>query len=545
VSGARRCSVALAILVVLASCTGNGPGSGPGTGATPGVSAEPTPTGTFAPDVFTEDDKVLAVAINEPSTLDPLRLQDPGSFMVARQLYEGLTRWDPVEEQVVPAIAEGWNTSDGGRTWLFRLREGTTFHDGSPVTAQDFVFAFDRIAQKINASELAYTLEKVEGFDKVNGTGRQDHLAGLQAIDERTLGIRLIERYNDLPALLTHPALVPLPEPAVDDIDSFLSQPIGNGPFRIAEAWSPGQPVVLQSFVGYIDTPEIDGIRFLPYTDAATSWIQFVRGELHAAEVPIGQVQAAQQVFGDEAFKPLLAGYYYGFNLRSAQLKDRRLRIAVNRAIDRQAIATDVFKDTMIPARGVIPEGMPGFQENTCATLCAYDPAAAKKMVRAVPRRHRSVVVEYTRGEPHEQVAEAVRGYLEDAGLKVTLKDYDFSSYLRRLRDGKQAVYRLGWIAEYPVPDVFLWSLFASRSPDNHSGFKNKRLDGLLAQAHAEESDDLRLQHYVEAERLILAEAPIVPIGSFMSYWAVQPEVEGITFDTMGGFDAAGVTLEE
>jgi peptide/nickel transport system substrate-binding protein/oligopeptide transport system substrate-binding protein len=379
----------------------------------------------------------------------------------------------------------------------------------------------------------------------VNGTGRARHLSGLQAIDDRTLGIRLTEPYNDLPTLLTHPALVPLPKDAVDDIDSFLSQPVGNGAFRIAEAWAPGQPVVLQSYVGYIDTPEIDGIRFLPYTDAATSWIQFVRGELDVAEVPVGQIKAAAQVFGDEQFKPLLAGYYYGFNLQSKALKERRLRVAINRAIDRQKIATDIFKDTLVPARGVVPEGMPGFDEDTCGALCTYAPAEAKRLVGAIPRKKRTVVVEYTKGEPHDQVAEMVRGYLEAAGLKVTLKDFDFSTYLKRLRDGRQAVYRLGWLAEYPVPDVFLWSLFSSRSPDNHSGFKDKKVDALLAKAHAEESDDLRLQHYVEAERLILSQAPIVPIGSFMSYWAAQPGVNGVAFDTMGGFDAAGVTLED
>jgi oligopeptide transport system substrate-binding protein len=540
----RHLAAAAAALLLLAACTGGGLDGDNRPSPVADPTATPSPTGTFATDVFSEEDQVLAVAINEPSTLDPLRLQDPGSFMVARQLYEGLTRWDPVEERPVPAIADGWNTSDGGRTWLFRLREGTTFHNGDPVTAQDFVFAFDRIAQKANASELAYTLEKVDGFNKVNGTGKADHLTGLRAIDELTLKIRLSERYNDLPALLTHPALVPLDKEVVED-DSFLSEPMGNGPFRIAEAWAPGQPVLLESFVGYIDSPEIDGIRFLPYADAATSWIQFVRGELHAAEVPVGQVEAAAQVFGDEAFKPLLAGYYYGFNLRSKQLKSRRLRIAINRAIDRQEIATDIFKDTMTPARGIVPEGMPGFSEDTCARLCSYAPATAKRLVRSIPRKQRSIVVEYTKGEPHNQVAKAVRSDLEDVGLKVTLKDYDFSSYLRRLRDGDQSVYRLGWIAEYPVADVFLWSLFSSRSPDNHSGFKSKRVDALLNRAHAEESDDLRLQRYVEAERSILAQAPIVPIGSFVSYWATQPEVEGIAFDTMGGFDAAGVTLEE
>ena len=243
-AGLRALVCLVAALGLLASaCTGGG--AAPNAGGSP-TAPEVGPEDVTPPDpeqtsqVFDESDTVLNVAISEPATLDPMRIQDPGSVLVARQLYEGLTRWDPVEEEVVAATAESWRVSNGGRTFTFKLRPGMTFHDGSPVTAQDFVYAFDRIAQKENASDLAYTLDRVSGFTEVNQLGRGRHLAGLVAPSELILVIRLDEPFYDFPAVLTHPALVPLSKTRVQSIDDFLAAPVGNGPFKIAEAWSPG-----------------------------------------------------------------------------------------------------------------------------------------------------------------------------------------------------------------------------------------------------------------------------------------------------------------
>lgn len=538
----------LSLALLFSACTGDE--TGPGAGATPTIPEEGAEDDVTPPDpeqtsqVFEPTDDVLNVAISPPSTLDPLRIQDPGSVLVARQLYEGLTRWDPVEEKVVPAAAESWRVADGGRTFIFKLRDGMTFHDGSPVTAKDFVYAFDRIALKENASDLAYTLDRVAGFTEVNQLGRSRHLAGLLAQTPSILVIRLAEPFYDFPAVLTHPALVPLSRKRVERIDEFLAAPVGNGPFKIAEAWSPEQPVILEAFPGFIETPDLDGIRFLPYPDAAASWLQFRDSGLDVAEVPAGQIENATQRYGEQGFKPFLASYYYAFNLQAKDLKNIKLRRAVNRAIDRDEIASTVYNGTLSPARGIVPDGMPGFQENICLRVCRYAPEAAKSLVSKLKPKDRRVTLEFTKGDPHDDVARMVEGDLEEAGFRVTLRGFGFSKFLRRLRDGEQSVYRLGWIAEYPTPDVFLTALFGSGSPDNHTGFSSARVDQLLAQARAERSDSRRLQLYIQAEKEILAQEPIVPIGSFVTHWAAQERVKDIYFDVMGGFDAVNVFVE-
>ena len=542
---ARTKALVCALSFVLVACTGGEEAPGPDATAGGEETLAESPLGapSTPPPIFEPDDSVLNVAIPEPATLDPMRIHDPGSALVARQLFEGLTRWDPVVEKVRGAAAESWKASPDGTTFVFKLRPGMSFHDGTPVTARDFVFAFDRIALKESAADLAYTLADIAGFAEVNGSGTARHLAGLSAPNDLTLLVRLSRPNHDLPAVLTHPGLVPLPRAAVSDVDTFLTEPTGNGPYQIAEAWAPGESVTLESFPGFIETPDLDGLRFLAYPDAAASWVDFVRGELDVAEVPAGQIQDAEEQFGSEGFTPFLKSEYYGLNLRSPSLKNRSLRKAINHAIDRRAIARTVYKGTLEPPRGIVPNGMPGFQENLCVEFCAYDRAAARKLVRKVPRRARKVTLDYTKGGPEEDVARFVADDLRAVGLRVRSTAYRFPSFLRRIQSGRQGIYRLGWIAEYPVADAFLTPLFSSASPDNHSGFSSAAVDRLLDEAHRSRSEGKRLQLYAEAEKAILRAVPIVPLGHFESHWAAQKDVRGIKFDVMGGFDAAEVFL--
>jgi oligopeptide transport system substrate-binding protein len=542
--------LALTLAFAGASCTNDAQSAGPqptlptlpteSSSPTPSASPEATPTG----EVFTEADQVLKVAIPDPATLDPMRIQDPGSTLIARQLFEGLTRWDPQQEAVVPAAARSWKVTRRGRVFTFKLRGGMTFHDGTPVTARDFEFAFNRIADKKNASDLAYTLELVDGFVAFNQLGRGKKLRGITAPNDRTLVIELSEPLYDFPAVLTHPGLVPVSKDSVKDIDEFLRTPVGNGPFEIAKPWTPGDEVVLGAFEDFYEPPALDGIEFIPFVDAAESWIDFDNGDLDVAEVPVGQIEPAAETYGDDGYKPLLAGYYFGLNVRSKALENVRLRLAINHAIDRAAIATDIYRDNMLAPRGIVPTGLPGFSDSgACEGICEYRPRTAARIVSRLPRRARRIRLDFTAGKPHAQVARAVKADLEEAGLEVKIESYGFTKYLRRLRAGKQQMYRLGWIAEFPVPDVFLSSLFESDAPDNHSGFDSRRVDSLLRKAHAESSELKRVELYRKAERTILKQAPIVPLGSFVTHWAAQPRVEGIDFDVMGGFDAAGISL--
>jgi oligopeptide transport system substrate-binding protein len=523
----------------------------PAPGATPTAlesvrAATPRSTPAGEENAGRDDDRdVVRVAISPPATLDPMRLADPGSVLVVRQLFEGLTRWDPVGRWVVPAAAASWTVSDGGTTFEFKLREGMTFHNGTPVTARDFKFAFNRIARKSNASDLAYTLDRVQGFVEFNQLGQGSGLKGVTAVDDLTLRIRLSEPHYDFPAVLTHPGLVPVPRDAVRETNRFVRAPIGNGPFRIADQWEPGGDVVLDAYAGNKGRPAIDRIHFVPYANPADSWSSFERGQIDIAEVPLGEFGDASETYGSDGTMPFLAGYYYGVNLRAGALRDIRLRRAVNFAVDRATIADEVYGGNMQVPRGVVPRGMPGFDGDVCESLCAFAPDKARSLVEKLPKKSRSVRLEFTKGRPHGEVARIVAQDLRDAGLRVKLRRFEFGEYLTHLTRGSGRMYRYGWLAEYPDPDVFLTPLFDSGSPENYSGFQSDVVDGLLDRARAEIDPVRRLDLYRRAEREILKRVPVIPIGSFVTHWAAQARVAGLEFDTVGGFDLVNASIED
>ena len=229
--------------------------------------------------------------------------------------------------------------------------------------------------------------------------------------------------------------------------------------------------------------------------------------------------------------------------MASPALKDVNLRKAINFGIDRARIARSIFQGTLQEARGIVPWGLPGFQENLCLALCDHAPDRAEAFLRKVARKDRKIVIDHTTGEPTASVVASVRKDLRSIGIDVRTKAHDFPEFLRLLQGGDQEAYRLGWFAEFPTPDVFLDPLFRSTSSDNHSGYSSASVDSLLARAHRAPSAGKRLALYIEAEKQILRSFPVVPIGSFLSHWAVQPQVENIAFDVMGGFDGTEVDL--
>jgi oligopeptide transport system substrate-binding protein len=473
-----------------------------------------------------------------------MRIADPGAVLVARQLYEGLTRWDPARRRVVPAAARSWRASRGGRVFTFILRRNMTFHDGSPVTAASFRRAFDRIARKPNRSDLAYTLEGVEGFFAVHGTGKRKRLSGVEALSRLRLRITLTRPSYELPTVLTHPGLVPLPRLAFHSPARFRRRPIGNGPFALVRRWRPSAPVRLEAFEGALRPPRLDGLRFVPFRDAAASWVPFTAGELDVAEVPAGEIASARESFGVRGFVPLAAGLFFGLNVRSPAMRDRAVRAALSHAIDRRAIARDIFKGTLVGPSGIVPAGLPGFGPRRCP-ICRYAPARARAAVRRLEPRLRRITVDFDADRLQRRVAGRIKADLERAGFDVRLRAWPIDRYLLVLARREAAMYRFGWIAEYPTAEAFLAPLFGSRSPDNHSGFASKRVDTLLRRARAEPSARRRLALYRRAEKTILRDAPVVPLGSFRMRWAAQPDVRGLRFDATGGFDAATVRLAD
>ena len=332
----------------------------------------------------------------DPYTLDPRFLADEQGQLIADALFDPLVRLDEHFE-VVAGAAERWEMSEDGTELTFHLREAS-FHDGTPVTAEDFVRTFARIADGTAdpRSFLAYLLAPVAGFDAAQAAGAP--LAGVEALDARTLRIRLSVPDRSFLTTLADPSLVPVPVTADDDPAVFAEQPIGNGPFQMSEPRERDAFLRLRRNPDHHTPPLLDEVLLQIYQEDLTrdrQWDDLLDGQLQVAEVPPERRDEAIDRFGradDGASGPgfveglTSAVYLYGFDVTQPPFDLPELRRAISLAIDREALAEDVMLGSRVPATAMIPPSLPGAQAGACG-YCRHDPEAARVQFELATQR--------------------------------------------------------------------------------------------------------------------------------------------------------------
>jgi peptide/nickel transport system substrate-binding protein/oligopeptide transport system substrate-binding protein len=493
----------------------------------------PTPTGP----------SVLRIAITSLPAADPRALDTPDGLFLASLVFDGLADYDHETLEAVPAAAARWQMLEGGRAFVFRLREGVQFHDGTPVRAQDFVAAWNRLADPFRPSPFAFLLERVEGFHEYNVTLDQDHITGVVARDDRTLEVRLTEPWPDFVSLLGHPALSPVPEASA--FPGYSARPVGNGPFQLAGELAPGAPIALTAFPGYYGpAPGVAGLELSVYADPEAAWPDFLAGDLDVSPIPAGLVPEAEAQFGSEGVVTLARLVHCGFNLRDPRFRDPSLRRAVSLAIDRQRLVDRVYGPVAVPADGVVPPTIPGYARGACGALCRLDQAEAAALVADLPARSRSFALDYASSPVGDRLARELAAQLAGVGLEVNPRAHQEREYRELLERGGQRFFCLVSVADYPRQQALLEPLMLSTSPDNHTGVEDGRLDRLLERARAARDPRVRERLYRKAERRGLSLAPLVPLAWFRSRLAAGPDVGGLAVNPLGRFDAAALSLE-
>ncbi|MFA9445348.1 ABC transporter substrate-binding protein [Egicoccus sp. AB-alg6-2] len=339
----------------------------------------------------------------DPVSIDPRFVADDEGELVVGSLFEPLVTFDE-RLQVVPAAATHWEMLDEGARWIFHLREAQ-FHDGTPVTARDFVRTFTRLLDGAARppSYLGFLLESVEGAASAQQRGGT--VSGLRAIDERTLQIELVGPEPGFLRTLADPSLVPVPASADEDLEAFALQPIGNGPFAMREPREPGQFLRLARFPNHHRAPLLDEVVLSVYAESAPQdqqWDDLLAGQLHVAQIPPERIEPARDRFGtspDGYRGPgLLDGitatvYLYGFDTSRPPFDDVRVRRALSLSIDRPRLAGQVLAGSRVAAYGIVPPSVPGAQARACA-YCRHDPVQARSLWQEVAAEYAAAEAE-------------------------------------------------------------------------------------------------------------------------------------------------------
>jgi len=509
----------LVVLSLLAGCT-----------AKKKANTKPHPGGT------------LDVSIRDLGTLDPAKASGRGALLVVAQVFDSLTAIDGTTGLVKPAAASSWTTSADGKTWTFTLRQAQ-YQNGDPVRARDFKFALDRIAQKALKSEIAYELQPISGYAASQVLGKASSLTGVSAPNDTTLVIKLDKPFYELPYNLADPGFAPIDKNLYGGSTAGLkTTPVGNGPFKVVSATAESEAQLARYDDYYGTKAYLDGIKF-HVTNIADGWSAFQSGKTDVTDVPADQV-ASGSGFDQRGFTPVWATLSFGPNLKLPKYQDLNVRTAMSLAIDREKIATEVFKSTKDAATGLIPAGVRGYAPGDCAN-CTYNPDRARvllsKKFRAGPRP--SISIDYLGESTSRSVAQAIESDLNAVGFHASLRAHTADEYTALLAKGGQDFAEYGWIQNVPSPDGFLAQQLLTGSVNNRVGFSYMRFDADIVAARAIKDENTRLSAYAGAERRALALMPIIPIVFYRNRTAVASRVNGFTLDGAGIFDASTIWL--
>jgi len=474
-----------------------------------------------------------------PKTLDPALSTDIYAVTVIQQLFDGLVQFDK-DLNIIPAIAESWKNSHDGLTYTFYLRKGVRFHNRREVTSKDFVYSFTRIIDPKTKSPAANFLDRVLGFKQFQ-EGKAHHVRGLRSTGKYMLEIKLSEPYSPFLSILGMNKFKVLPKEEVEKTGmDFGKYPVGTGPFKLI-SMKEGEEIILESNKDYFEgKPYLDKIVFKIYHGALREKIfkEFKEADLDESFIPPGELE---YMIRDKRFlflqKPILSLRFYGFNLLSKPLDDKKLRKAINLVIDKKFIISELHKNQFNLANGILPSGMPGYDPKR--EIYPYNEALARKYLMESGYGKEKPFIEIwsaSKSEAAQKELNEIQSQLKKVGITTKINfETNWPSFESMLRANKVPIFIYAWYADFPDPDNFLGILFHSKSKYNYMAYHNPEVDSLLDRARVERDYLKRMEMYRKIEGIVLEDAPIVPMVHHLFQQAYQPYIRGVEVNALGG----------
>lgn len=475
----------------------------------------------------------------EPDSLDPQRARNVESSSVLRDMYEGLTTVGR-DGSPAPGVATDWSVSADGLRWTFRLREGARWSNGDPVVAEDFVAAMRRLVDPATASQYAQVVDAIRNAAPIIAGRMPPDALGVSAPDPQTVLVELENPTPYLPGLMSHWSTMPVHRPSLARHGAAFVKPgnhVSNGAFRLVD-WVQGSHVELERNAGYWGNAanRIDRLRWVSQSDDSAEYKRWRSGELHVTyTVPRGQFD---QIRRDHAaalrLGPQLGTYFLGFNLEREPFRSQPgLRRALSLVVDRQRLVDSVTRVGELPANGWVPPGTFNY------TAQSFDYAARPMADRLAEARRLYAEagysaqkplrfeLRYNTGELHNRLAVAIAAMWKQAlGVEASLVAVEFKVLQQEIDAGQVDVFRLAWIGDYNDPYTFL-QYFKGDFGINTARFRDAGYDALLERAAREVDPARRRALLEEAERVLLAAHPLIPVYFYVNKHLVSPRVRG------------------
>jgi oligopeptide transport system substrate-binding protein len=465
-----------------------------------------------------------------PRDYDPATTHGSGD----KKIFSGLVSFDP-KLNLTPDLAEKWDVSADGTVYTFHLRTNAKFQDGKAVTAQDVIYSWERAASPELKSDTVLTyLGDIVGVKDVND-GKADHIQGLQAIDDRTLQVTIDAPKPYFLYKLTYPTSFVVDKDNVESGTDWYRQPNGTGPYHLRE-WKSNEYMIYEANKRfYLGAPSIPYIVVQLYSGVGSRLYE--TGDIDLTG--ISRYDAERFLDPSEPMhNELLTGVdlctsYIVFDTTKPPFDDVNVRKAFTMAFDRQKYIDVVLNGYALPANGLYPPALPGFNLNLKGL--PYDPAQARELLKQSKYGINLLPIVFTDSGIGSYIGADVAAMAEmwqqNLGVTITVENIESNYFLDQIYSGNHGqLFSSGWCADYPDPENFADVLFHTGSSQNNGGYSNPDLDKLLEAARIEQDVTKRISMYQQAEQMIVDDAAALFTTHSLSYQLVKPYVKGYAF---------------
>ncbi len=484
-----------------------------------------------------------------PITLDPAISSESTSQVYVMQIFSGLARLGANDEPV-PDIAESWQVADDGTTYTFYLRQGVKFQNGREVTAQDFKYSWERACLvETNTRTAASYLGDIVGVNDVL-EGRATKISGVQVVDDHTLKVTIDAPKVYFLAKLTYPTTFVVDRTNVESGKDWWMRPNGTGPFKLT-SWIPGNTLVLEPNKFYYGQPA--KVKVIFHLLSGVPMALYELDQIDVAEVDEYNLDRAADKrgpFHNELYTfPELSFYYIGFNTNKPPFDDVNVRRAFCYAVNKEKIIKVILKDTMTKANGILPPGMPGYNDKLQGLN--YDVAKAKSLIASSKYGSVSNLPPITitdaglGGNIEQYLGALIQDWQENLGVEVKVRQLEPEIFSYYINEEADQMFIGGWIADYPDPQNFLDILFRTGAEYNTGKYSNPNVDALLDKAAVEKDETTRLAIYQQAEQKIVDDAACLPIFFVNTYLLIKPYVNNYSLNVQGIPTLKDVTVNE
>ncbi len=494
----------------------------------------------------------------EPQGLDPHVVTGVPENHLIRALFEGLAVKNPITLEPEPGVAERWTFNDDRSVITFYLNPNAKWSNGEQVTADDFVWSWNRALHPETGNLYAYMLYPVKNAEAyAKGEVSEFSEVGVKALDETTLRVTLnaptpyfIQLMDHYSTFAVHPETLLKFGKMTDRFTPWtrVGNIVSNGAF-VLEDWALNRHIKMIKNQEYWDKDNVslNGVVFYPTENEVSEERMFRVEQLHRTEgVPLDKVPVYRAIPESPYMQdPYLGTYYYLVNIDRPPVDDVRVRQALSMSLDREQLARTVMQEVVIPAYSITPPGTLGYQP---PKLFDFDPEKARQLLAEAGYPNGEgwpgLDIIYNTNEAHRKIAVAVQQmWKKYLNVDITISNQEWKVYLNAVSQRDFQVARRGWIGDYVDPNNFL-DLFITDGGNNNTGFANDYYDEMILQlAPRAPTEEERFAIFHEAETLLMQQMPIIPIYTYATRHLVHPSVEGMSANLMDSLNLKYVKL--